>query len=386
MRPPVIELPRSEAERNADRISTAAAAIRRAWPHMLPTEAPAIQYRTGRSSPAGILASPSHPEHDTTGRAYHADDWTPTVATPSHRRPTEDDIDGMTRLLSLRRHVTETLNGWCRVVMEDRPVTSAKALPLGSDVPGMCEFLERHATWLGPQDYADDCASEIEAYGRRVVNVVDPPKRERHTLGRCPFVVEGDLPDVYDRTCQGVVSIPIGGDQDEAACSECGQSAVVEWWEEVLGRSRREVATIPQLVPILRARLHVEVSERTLRRWASRLQITPIQVPVGPQPRHRRFEVRDVLDEVARMGRECVVCGQPWHGRSDVCTRCIGAVRDARPSVADDSQPYPLGSVVVQSRPLAATAEGLLTLREHLAVRCEETGSPQAWCACGRHG
>ena len=113
----------TETQRIEDRIVTALATIRREWDHMLPTAAPA-QRIGGGSRSAQITADD------------HAD--------------TDRDVDPATRLVSLRREVRDVLNGWSRVVMEDRPVT--KALPDGLSVPSMATFLERHARWVSGGD------------------------------------------------------------------------------------------------------------------------------------------------------------------------------------------------------------------------------------------
>jgi hypothetical protein len=80
---------------------------------------------------------------------------------------TSHDIDWATRVVSMRRFATDVLNGWSRVVMEDRPVT--RALPDGSNVPGMAAFLDRHAEWLSWNDAATDCMDEISTLARSAV-------------------------------------------------------------------------------------------------------------------------------------------------------------------------------------------------------------------------
>lgn len=377
----IIDLGRTEAEVAESRIASAAASIRRDWPHMLPTEAAGAQIRSGRSRSAGVLASDDAAEYDTQGREYHRDDWTPSIP-GEHHRPADGDIDGMTRIVSLRRHATEMLNGWCRVVMEERDITNPKSLPLCDDVAGMCRFLETHAQWIGPQDFAEACVAEIESFAARVSGVVDPPRREAHRLGPCPFVVEGEG-GVHDRTCRGVVTIPIGGDQGDASCSECERAAPVEWWEQVIGRDLGS-ATLPQLVRIIHSRLHVDVTERSLQRWVRSGRIAVVEVESdGP---HRMYDVRSFVDEVSRLGHQCVMCGESWEWGSDVCARCYRSLRDAQPTRRDREIPaYTIGSVVPVRRKVAATEEGVCTLEEQQSRRCDETGMPMAWCACGQH-
>src|SRR5690349_25066252 len=97
---------------------------------------------------------------------------------------TEADIDRTTRVVSLRRFTVDVLNGWSRVVMEDRPVE--KALPNGSDAKGMAAFLDRHAQWMSGHDAAGDCAGELADVARRITNLVTPQRKEWISLGSCP--------------------------------------------------------------------------------------------------------------------------------------------------------------------------------------------------------
>ncbi len=369
--PPEVLRLRTQAEIYAERISTAVSSIRRDWPHMLPTEAPAQRIRPARAASVGILGSNDE-----------RDDHTTTASGK------ESDIDPLTRILSLRRHTMEALNGWSRILMEDVPVTNSDALPLGDDVLGMCVFVDRWASWKGHQDDAFDCAEELEDFARRIHRIADPPRRERIQLGPCPLVVEGDIPDVYDRFCRGTVGIPIGGDEDDAECDGCEERAPLRWWEEVLGITRREFVRPTELAVILEDRLGVKVTGRTIRNWAREGRVTPMPM-LGPvedpetPPRPDRvpaywFEVRMALDEVARMDRECPTCGRIWSGVGVVCGRCWHATHGVRAALAPERPQIVVGSVA----PAPARLQ-ICVLDER--VRCEWSDLPKAWCACGRH-
>lgn len=170
--------------------------------------------------------------------------------------PTDADVDRLTRIVSLRRFARDVLNGWCRVIMEDRPVT--KALPDGSDVPGMCAFLARHAQWFSGHEAATDATDELAAIARHVRRYVDPPRRDFVWLGDCPFVID-------DWFCAGRVRTT--GD-DEAACTDCGQAAIVEWWIHVLGVI--PTVTHDGLRQFLRAQFGRDVKRATIRQWVKR--------------------------------------------------------------------------------------------------------------------
>lgn len=289
---------------------------------------------------------------------------------------TEADIDRTTRIVSLRRFTVDVLNGWSRVVMEDRPVT--KALPDGSDAKGMCTFLERHAQWMSGHEAAEDCVTELAELAKKISNLVAPKRKEWHYLGDCPFVVG-------DWFCAGRVRVPIGGDQSEAACSDCDQSGPVRWWEDVLGiASSEQIVSAADMAQALHDRLHVTVTERTVRNWARAKRVTAF-VPFGPEPKEPRwwFEVRTVLDEVARMDRECPMCGRAWSGQGDVCSRCYAAMRVARSRYAEAKRPTPVALSLVGwcPWPRNVVPDPHDTDRPE---RCHWSDLPLNQCACGR--
>lgn len=212
------------------RITDALATIRREWDHMLPVGPAPIRYGIGRQ--AQIMAD----DHADTGA----------------------DIDAGTRLVSLRREVCDCLNGWSHVVMEDRPVT--KALPDGLSVPSMADFLQRHAQWMSGHDAAPDMADEVEALAQKVIWHVAPPAKDWLVLGDCPFVVE-------DWFCHGQVRWYDDPDR-LPACTDCGQAAVIQWWEEVL----QVVPTVTWegLHAFIRSEFGKDVPRSTLRTWKER--------------------------------------------------------------------------------------------------------------------
>ena len=293
--------------------------------------------------------------------------------------PSGSDIDRATRVISMRGQVLASLNGWCRVVMEERPITSPKALPVGTDAKHMCAFLARHAEWLSRyDDAAGSCAEELREWAKKVLALTRPPRREWIDLGPCPFVTL----DTGGQFCRGRVRVRIGSDGDEAACSECGQLSPIEWWEAVLLAD-----TGPRWVParemaaILSQRLHLAVTDRTLRNWASVGRVNGRQAE-GPEPARgwRRpwlFEVRQVLDAVALMDRECPMCGRTWSGRGSACLRCVQAMSD-RPLFAEERPAYPVKHLAIASTPETQAPAALLP-------RCGMSGLPAAWCGCSRH-
>src|SRR5690606_40487423 len=90
------------------RITDALVTIRREWGHMMPTGPAPIRYGVGRA--AGIVGDNSPPKWRSDGTPW----W------PADNADT-NDVDATTALVSLRRSVTDSLNSWSRIVMEDRP-------------------------------------------------------------------------------------------------------------------------------------------------------------------------------------------------------------------------------------------------------------------------
>lgn len=202
---------------------------------------------------------------------------------------TEADIDRATRIVSLRRFTVDVLNGWSRVVMEDRPVT--KALPDGSDAKGMCVFLERHAQWMSGHEAVEDCAGELADIARRIDNLVTPKRREWIALGSCPLKAETETP------CGGQVRAwPRAEDRDGevmAKCQTCGTEAVATWWEsQMFDDAELKVwLTDADLVTFVHRSFGQVIKESTVRQWVTR----GVLEPSGADDKGRRLFHREAV-------------------------------------------------------------------------------------------
>ena len=261
--------PLTDTQHTEQRITEALATIRREWPHMLPTTAPA--QRIGRGSKTARTTADDH----------------------AH---TETDIDPHTRLVSLRRHVVDVLNGWSRVVMEDRPVT--KALPDGSSATSMATFLATHAQWMSGHDAAHDMADETEQLARQVLATTQPQQREWISLGDCPLEIEADTDDgLAMTTCNGTVRAwPRDEDRDGevmARCRRCGTEAVTSWWEARMfdNPELKVLLTAEEVVGFVHRAYGKVIKAATVRQWDKRGTIEP----AGHDDKGRRLYARDAL-------------------------------------------------------------------------------------------
>ena len=353
--PPEYDAPRTETQRLADDIAHQASIIRREWDHVLDSTAPAR--RPGSASKSNTIT---------------LDDNDPSTA----------DLDAPTRLMHMRRNVTDVLNSWVRAVMEDRPVTNPESLPLGTDTVAMAGFLERQADWISGQEYGPDCLDELREARWQIQAYTDPYKREWHRLGGCPLIVTDDDEKPATRFCRGTVRIKIGVTDDDATCTGCGQTAPVEWWEATMNANLDTGhVRAPRLAQILSTRLHIHVDERTIRRWAKTGKITPVKTDTDENGKPGYwFDPRTSIDEAARMDRECPACGRLWSGVGDVCGRCYATINHGQPKYAErpDRASFTVGTLVKVHKVLVPKLDAESDV-------CAKSDLPMAWCACGHH-
>lgn len=256
---------RTETQRIEDAIVKACASLVTDWPHMIPdgeTQAP------GMASRSGVLLD----DHDT-------------------RDADQRRID---KTISLRRLAQDQLNGWCRVVVEDRGTQNH--LPSGVDVPAMATFVKRHAQWLSGHEAGEDCRDEVKALARAARLVVAPRPREWVSLGDCPLEVEL-TPEVGSQVCHGQVRAhPHAEDRDGevmAECQRCGTEAVASWWESQMFRDAalKVLLTAEEVVTFVHRAYGRVVKPSTVRQWDKRGTIEP----AGFDDTGRRLYHRDAL-------------------------------------------------------------------------------------------
>lgn len=213
------------------------------------------------------------------------------------------DVDAMTRCSALRRTVTDVLNSWSRVVMEDRPVE--EALPDGRSAVSMCIFLERHAQWMSGHEAAEDMAEEVAGLAQGVTRFTQPQRREWINLGSCPLEIEdvgevgseGQHGGVRMVVCNGQVRAwPRETDDDGqvmARCRRCGIEAVTSWWESRMfdDAELKVMLTAEEVVTFVHRAYGRVIKAVTVRQWDKRGVIEP----AGHDDKGRRLYAREAL-------------------------------------------------------------------------------------------
>ena len=212
--------------------------------------------------------------------------------------PSSDVVTGLDRRVSLALEVTTILNGWARVVVDDRDIEApsvkcehAKTVTLrwpqrgplrrvacvtgqpldagnhpllGTDTLGLVEFLERHAQWMSGHEAGPDCADELTAWAQKVKLAAIPPVKDWLSLGECPL-------EYVDGVCGGQVRADVGIHIDRLpTCQRCHTEAVWSWWEKRMKPDAQDLVSAEDLVGLLYRAFGKPVKPTTIRQWVSR--------------------------------------------------------------------------------------------------------------------
>jgi hypothetical protein len=190
----------------------------------------------------------------------------------------DHDLPPIDRRIALRHDVTMALNGWARVIVDDRELIHH--LPSGTDTLGLCVLIERHARWLSGHEAGEDAAEELRGWAGKVRAAAVPQRREWMPLGTCPLEVDvlGAIlahDDGSPLICGGQVRAYPGHDP---RCHKCGTEADATWWERVMfpDAETSTLVTADELVLVLhRAFGGSPVKPTTIRQWIARGVIKP---------------------------------------------------------------------------------------------------------------
>ena len=244
-------------------VITACQTIRRHWDATLDTAAP---------SGSVAVRSP--------GRGALADDQAETDA----------DMSALDRRVSLRREVTEQLNAWCRLVVEERDLRVA--IPDGLDAKAMCVFLERHARWMSGHEAGPDCADEMHEWARKVQRLAVPRRREWLSIGTCPVRIACDGEAIACGTQVRIYPDHPG----DIRCAGCGTTDTLDGWVLKMVGSEGPFTAV-QLLPHLHRRMGIVVKPSAIRVWVKRGVIRP---PVcRTESGENLYDLRTVLTDLA---------------------------------------------------------------------------------------
>lgn len=189
---------------------------------------------------------------------------TATVTLADDHSDTEADTPRTERLLSLRREVTDCLNAWSRLIIEDRNIRVE--IPHGTDTLGMCAFITRHAQWFAGHEAAQDAADELRPLAARVKATVDPPRKDWVNIGTCPTATTDT------DTCGAKVRAYTG--RDTITCTSCGTEGSIAWWEGVILPDTSRLLTANELPEFVRQQFGKTIKAPTVRKWIERHVIT----------------------------------------------------------------------------------------------------------------
>lgn len=203
--------------------------------------------------------------------------------------------------LSLIAEITRDLTFWTTSVLEAHPVVGAEradheGLQLG-DPMGCARWLAASVDWISSwEPYGNRCAMELLEHAEEARRIAWP-RRPAMLLGECPRHVARDG---HRETCGTKLRYHAELD-GQVKCLGCGHIDTIDGWLLAIVGDEKPVS-IPQLVPLLKRRLGVVITPRTLQRW-HRDGLLP--APVDGSDGKPLFDRRDIYPTVlALTGRE----------------------------------------------------------------------------------
>jgi hypothetical protein len=176
------------------------------------------------------------------------------------------------RVLEVRAAAYSDLVHWARVVLQEVTDINGGTIQTKidpNDHAELAQFIGRWAERLASVDplEAEVCEEEMRGHADALRAIVFPLRRDWVSMGDCPFVIEGAF-------CRGKVRGY--GDGRLPSCDGCNQSAVAEWWEEViLGNPSLTTLTHADLIPFIHRTFGRAVKRATIRTWINRSVLVP---------------------------------------------------------------------------------------------------------------
>lgn len=156
--------------------------------------------------------------------------------------------------------VHNLLVGMARVVWDERPEV-ASTLGANSSTAAIAIWLTAHVGWMRWKETCQDDWRQIRQARERIASIVDPPP-EKVYLGDC-------------RHCETAILATVVHSAT-VACDECGEgNNAADLTEAMLAKVDHHIATIGEVLGLLRKAGEPVVSERTVRRLIDAYQIKP---------------------------------------------------------------------------------------------------------------
>lgn len=194
-----------------------------------------------------------------TEMADRADDLDRANGPGGKRSGTGDGITVDLAAAEQRSAMAAIIASWCRVVAEDRGITT----PAGPELHRTVPWLERHVDWCAAQPWVDEMLTELRQVAGRAIGLTDIPARRIPLGERCLIHADGER-------CTGAVTIVIRGDDWSARCPVCQVTQeATPYLRDV--RSGRWVST--EGVITLARLFGVDASREVVRQWKHRRKI-----------------------------------------------------------------------------------------------------------------
>jgi hypothetical protein len=179
----------------------------------------------------------------------------------------------------------ESLEGWCRVVIEDRRFSWPEpADTVYGRLATACGFLWRHSAWVLQQPWADELDNETRILAKALHRAVEPDGRWAKTRIPCPRLMPPVEDDGAPIPCPGTLWVDALDPGDPAlVCRRCDDRWESEAWQ-LLGDRVAAPVRIADVAAILM------LDHWTIRKWIERGQ-----VPNHGTPGQPRILLKEVL-------------------------------------------------------------------------------------------
>lgn len=179
--------------------------------------------------------------------------------------------------LDVRRETTAILNGWARLIMEERDLDGRVN---GHDGPALARYIDNHYDWLAAHDAGPDACDEITTCARRVHGVARPRIRE-------------DI--VFVGPCECGERIHATREEQMIACPTCDRASHRDDLREAALSVVRDTLCTAKQAEHIGTSLAVPVKSATIRQWTRREKLAPLACDIEDKALRYRFRDVEIL-------------------------------------------------------------------------------------------